>query len=279
MLISFFKDAGKFSLTYEASMTRLFREGRTETVRPCTIESSQWVKAMHDQSVSVSCISIETLKKRERDRQNESFNVFVVVVDVVAFVVFSIGCTNVLGCPLTTSIFVLISVIFYLIFFSRSLSLSVCSVDLLIGFGCVGFCSVGIPAVRFFHRITESPNRTRNGFACWKRLAANINEAIKTPCVAKESIVTCFVSTSSRNIWKSTRPSWRRCWANLGGYRRRRHRTDRRLNWIWLNIRTAFRPVEDLVQSPTTVMESLTSLPVKISSFSTFRPNDPHLKR
>lgn len=41
-----FRDAGKFSLTYEASMTRLFREGRTETVRPCTIESSAWVKAM-----------------------------------------------------------------------------------------------------------------------------------------------------------------------------------------------------------------------------------------
>lgn len=42
----FHRDAGKFSLTYEASMTRLFREGRTETVRPCTIESSAWVKAM-----------------------------------------------------------------------------------------------------------------------------------------------------------------------------------------------------------------------------------------
>lgn len=37
-------------------MTRLFREGRTETVRPCTIESSEWVKAMHDQFVSVSCL-------------------------------------------------------------------------------------------------------------------------------------------------------------------------------------------------------------------------------
>ncbi len=52
----FFQDAGKFNLTYEASMTRLFREGRTETVRPCTIESSQWVKAMHDESVSVSFV-------------------------------------------------------------------------------------------------------------------------------------------------------------------------------------------------------------------------------
>jgi len=55
-LLSFFQDAGKFNLTYEASMTRLFREGRTETVRPCTIESSQWVKAMHDESVSVSFV-------------------------------------------------------------------------------------------------------------------------------------------------------------------------------------------------------------------------------
>lgn len=44
--LAYFRDAGKFSLTYEASMTRLFREGRTETVRPCTIESSAWVKAM-----------------------------------------------------------------------------------------------------------------------------------------------------------------------------------------------------------------------------------------
>nr|CAG4638380.1 EOG090X04D9 [Cyclestheria hislopi] len=50
--LAYYRDAGKFSLTYEASMTRLFREGRTETVRPCTIESSQWVKAMHDENVT-----------------------------------------------------------------------------------------------------------------------------------------------------------------------------------------------------------------------------------
>lgn len=49
-----FQDAGKFNLTYEASMTRLFRDGRTETVRPCTIESSAWVKAMEDKTASVS---------------------------------------------------------------------------------------------------------------------------------------------------------------------------------------------------------------------------------
>uniref|UniRef100_A0A8C9WUK8 carnitine O-palmitoyltransferase n=1 Tax=Sander lucioperca TaxID=283035 RepID=A0A8C9WUK8_SANLU len=34
-----YRDKGKFCLTYEASMTRLFREGRTETVRSCTMET------------------------------------------------------------------------------------------------------------------------------------------------------------------------------------------------------------------------------------------------
>lgn len=52
--LAYYRDAGKFSLTYEASMTRLFREGRTETVRPCTIESSAWVKAMEDPNSTVS---------------------------------------------------------------------------------------------------------------------------------------------------------------------------------------------------------------------------------
>lgn len=51
--LAYFRDAGRFSLTYEASMTRLFREGRTETVRPCTIESSAWVKSMSDAKCSV----------------------------------------------------------------------------------------------------------------------------------------------------------------------------------------------------------------------------------
>ncbi|XP_032591360.1 carnitine O-palmitoyltransferase 1, liver isoform isoform X1 [Drosophila grimshawi] len=50
--LAYYRDAGRFSLTYEASMTRLFREGRTETVRPCTIESAAWVKAMMDPSTT-----------------------------------------------------------------------------------------------------------------------------------------------------------------------------------------------------------------------------------
>ncbi|XP_006888161.1 PREDICTED: carnitine O-palmitoyltransferase 1, muscle isoform [Elephantulus edwardii] len=44
--LAYFRDRGKFCLTYEASMTRMFREGRTETVRSCTNESSAFVQAM-----------------------------------------------------------------------------------------------------------------------------------------------------------------------------------------------------------------------------------------
>lgn len=44
----------KFCLTYESSMTRLFREGRTETVRSCTVESCDFVRAMDDPQKTVS---------------------------------------------------------------------------------------------------------------------------------------------------------------------------------------------------------------------------------
>jgi len=48
------QNAGKFCLTYEASMTRLFREGRTETIRSCTAQSCAFVRAMEDPSVPVA---------------------------------------------------------------------------------------------------------------------------------------------------------------------------------------------------------------------------------
>ncbi|CAI5664693.1 unnamed protein product [Oreochromis niloticus] len=44
--LAHYRDKGKFCLTYEASMTRMFREGRTETVRSCTIETCAFVRAM-----------------------------------------------------------------------------------------------------------------------------------------------------------------------------------------------------------------------------------------
>uniref|UniRef100_A0A4W5KWD4 Carnitine O-palmitoyltransferase 1, muscle isoform n=1 Tax=Hucho hucho TaxID=62062 RepID=A0A4W5KWD4_9TELE len=47
-----FRDKGEFCLTYEASMTRMFREGRTETVRSCTSESTAFVRAMEDKNTT-----------------------------------------------------------------------------------------------------------------------------------------------------------------------------------------------------------------------------------
>nr|XP_057917358.1 carnitine O-palmitoyltransferase 1, liver isoform-like isoform X2 [Doryrhamphus excisus] len=44
--LAYFRNRKTFCLTYEASMTRLFREGRTETVRSCTNESSAFVRAL-----------------------------------------------------------------------------------------------------------------------------------------------------------------------------------------------------------------------------------------
>ncbi|KAM4619302.1 carnitine O-palmitoyltransferase 1, liver isoform 1-T2 [Polymixia lowei] len=44
--LAHYRDKGKFCLTYEASMTRLFREGRTETVRSCTLETCAFVRSM-----------------------------------------------------------------------------------------------------------------------------------------------------------------------------------------------------------------------------------------
>uniref|UniRef100_A0A8C7F5L0 Carnitine O-palmitoyltransferase 1, liver isoform-like n=1 Tax=Oncorhynchus kisutch TaxID=8019 RepID=A0A8C7F5L0_ONCKI len=44
--LAYYRDRGMFCLTYEASMTRLFREGRTETVRSCSNESCAFIKAL-----------------------------------------------------------------------------------------------------------------------------------------------------------------------------------------------------------------------------------------
>uniref|UniRef100_A0A7N8XVE6 carnitine O-palmitoyltransferase n=1 Tax=Mastacembelus armatus TaxID=205130 RepID=A0A7N8XVE6_9TELE len=43
--LAYYRDQKRFCLTYEASMTRLFREGRTETVRSCSSESTAFVRS------------------------------------------------------------------------------------------------------------------------------------------------------------------------------------------------------------------------------------------
>lgn len=44
--LAYFKDANKFVQTYEASMTRMYLCGRTETVRSCTIENVEFIRSM-----------------------------------------------------------------------------------------------------------------------------------------------------------------------------------------------------------------------------------------
>lgn len=61
--LAYYRDAGKFCLTYEASMTRLFREGRTETVRPVTCESEAFVKAMVESEMNGGKVTKEERRK------------------------------------------------------------------------------------------------------------------------------------------------------------------------------------------------------------------------
>ena len=48
MQLAFWRDQKKFGLTYEASMTRFFRHGRTETIRSLSTDSVAFVRAMCD---------------------------------------------------------------------------------------------------------------------------------------------------------------------------------------------------------------------------------------
>lgn len=50
--LAYYKSTGKVCLTYESAMTRLFKEGRTETVRSCSIPSTEFVKAAVDPSTT-----------------------------------------------------------------------------------------------------------------------------------------------------------------------------------------------------------------------------------
>lgn len=50
--MAYYKDNSKFVQTYEASMTRLYLNGRTETVRSVTNESCDFVRAMVTNNVS-----------------------------------------------------------------------------------------------------------------------------------------------------------------------------------------------------------------------------------
>ncbi|XP_040108187.1 carnitine O-palmitoyltransferase 1, brain isoform isoform X2 [Oryx dammah] len=57
--LAHFRDRGQFCLTYESTMTRLFLEGRTETVRSCTREACNFVRAMEDkEKTDAQCLAL-----------------------------------------------------------------------------------------------------------------------------------------------------------------------------------------------------------------------------
>ncbi|KAG7384602.1 Carnitine O-palmitoyltransferase 1, liver isoform [Phytophthora boehmeriae] len=50
--LAYYRNSGAITQTYESSMTRLYRDGRTETVRPVTDESKEFVLGMVDPKLS-----------------------------------------------------------------------------------------------------------------------------------------------------------------------------------------------------------------------------------
>ncbi|PIC25391.1 hypothetical protein B9Z55_018343 [Caenorhabditis nigoni] len=60
--MAYFKDQGKFEQTYEPAVMRLFKEGRTETVRSCSIWSCDFVRTMLKKDVG-SKKKLEKLKE------------------------------------------------------------------------------------------------------------------------------------------------------------------------------------------------------------------------
>uniref|UniRef100_A0A8B9YK21 Palmitoyl thioesterase CPT1C n=1 Tax=Bos mutus grunniens TaxID=30521 RepID=A0A8B9YK21_BOSMU len=57
--LAHFRDRGQFCLTYESTMTRLFLEGRTETVRSCTREARDFVRTMEDkEKTDAQCLAL-----------------------------------------------------------------------------------------------------------------------------------------------------------------------------------------------------------------------------
>jgi Choline/Carnitine o-acyltransferase len=52
--LAWYKTRGTFTATYETALTRMFHQGRTETIRTLTTESRAFVLAMFDPTKSVS---------------------------------------------------------------------------------------------------------------------------------------------------------------------------------------------------------------------------------
>jgi hypothetical protein len=83
-LNALFQNQGRFCLTYEASMTRLFREGRTETVRSCTNESCAFVYSMLDYNATVCvCLYARNCYNNISNRHKNVYHYYVLRVIII----------------------------------------------------------------------------------------------------------------------------------------------------------------------------------------------------
>lgn len=71
--LAYYRDAGKFALTYEASMTRLFLKGRTETVRSLSEDSAAFVNAMESKDPSITKKDKINLLKKATDAHQDYY--------------------------------------------------------------------------------------------------------------------------------------------------------------------------------------------------------------
>ncbi|KJE95992.1 carnitine O-acyltransferase [Capsaspora owczarzaki ATCC 30864] len=68
--LAYYHDSnGETPLTYESSMTRLYKQGRTETVRPASVDAREFVRAMVNPSVTKEQ-RIQLLRKAGETHQN-----------------------------------------------------------------------------------------------------------------------------------------------------------------------------------------------------------------
>ncbi|XP_063681004.1 carnitine O-palmitoyltransferase 1, liver isoform-like isoform X4 [Bolinopsis microptera] len=73
--LAHYKNQDKFCLTYESSMTRLFRSGRTETVRSCTSEACAFARAVIEKEPKDECKALlKTAVNRHTDLFRESMS-------------------------------------------------------------------------------------------------------------------------------------------------------------------------------------------------------------
>lgn len=57
--LAWYETLGSFTPTYETALTRLFQNGRTETIRTLTTDSCNWVRSMVNNKATASGVCLK----------------------------------------------------------------------------------------------------------------------------------------------------------------------------------------------------------------------------